>query len=157
MRVFKAGISDINKVNYMKYSILAMRSIQRLHIFRSTDILVRGIQSQLNLKPHFYSESAKVGALGCILGGSLAFYLFSLISSFFGVASDVPIREYEQTVIIGLFSSCLLTLLVCLYFFCAISALVYYGTKYKKGYISKEELINIAFKSLYPQRWQNGL
>ncbi|UFN68401.1 hypothetical protein LN249_08585 [Vibrio alginolyticus] len=120
-------------------------------------MLVRGIQSQLNLKPHFYSEAAKVGALGCILGGSLAFYLFSFISSFFGVEMDVPGREYEQTVIIGLFISCLVTLFVYLYVFCALSALVYYSTKYKKGYISKEELKNIAFKSLYPQRWQKGV
>jgi len=92
-----------------------------------------------------------------LLGGSLAFYLMFVLSSYFGIESDVPIRQYDQTVIIELFVSCIITLLVCLYVFCALTALLYYRTKYKKGYISRSELIDIAFKSLYPQRWQKGL
>lgn len=84
--------------------------------------------------PHFYSESAKVGGVGCLIGGGLAFYLFSFISTYFGVASDVPIREYDQTIVIALLSSCLLTLIMCLYVFCAVTAFIYYRTKFKKGY-----------------------
>ena len=119
-------------------------------------ILIKGIKSQLNLKPHFYSESARVGGVGCILGGGLAFSLFPFISSYFGIASDVPVRQYDQTVVLIMFACWFLTLVMFLYVFCSMSAFIYYGIKYKKGVISKEELINIAFKSLYPKRWQKN-
>lgn len=119
--------------------------------------MVRGIKSQLNLKPHFYAESARVGFVGCLLGGGFTIYFMFVISSCFGVESDVPIRQYELTVKVALFVSFLFILLVCLYVFCALTALLYYRAKYKKGYITKSELKDIAFKSLYPQRWQKEL
>ncbi|MEJ2762399.1 hypothetical protein VV869_00125 [Photobacterium sp. MCCC 1A19761] len=120
-------------------------------------MFIRGIQSQLNLKPHFYAESAKVGGVGCLLGSSLAYYLCSFIASYFGISADVPIRSYDGIVVLKMFSLCFLVLVLCLYVFCALSAFVYYGFKFKKGLINKQELINIVFKSLYPERWQNGL
>ncbi|EHR39381.1 hypothetical protein AGRI_01795 [Alishewanella agri BL06] len=118
--------------------------------------MIRAIKSQLNLKPHFYAESARVGGFGCILGGVLAFYLFQYISSFFGIATDIPIRQYDQTIVMFMFASCLLTLIFCLYIFCVLSAFIYYGIKCQKGLISKDEFINIAFKGIYPKRWQKG-
>ncbi|RZM80368.1 hypothetical protein C3B51_12475 [Pseudoalteromonas rubra] len=134
-----------------------MRAECRVVKIGGIGILIRGIRSQLNLKPHFYAESTKVGGVGCLLGGSLAFYLMFVINSYFGIESDVPMRQYEQSVIVVLFVSYFITLLVCLYVFCALTALLYYRNKYKKGYITKSELKDIAFKSLYPQRWQKGL
>lgn len=116
--------------------------------------MIRALKSQLNLKPHFYNESAKIGVFGCLLGGTATFFITWFLSFYFGIESDVPLHYYEKTVVISYFVCCIIVLILCLYVFCALSAFIYYGMKYTNSALSKEELINIAFKGLYPQRWQ---
>ncbi|MCF6435852.1 hypothetical protein [Pseudoalteromonas sp. MMG022] len=116
-------------------------------------MLIRALRSQFNLKPHFYAKSFKVGVIGCLLGIYPAYYLMLGFAAYLGVDNDVPLQHYEQTAIMAFFICCLSILTVCAYVFCVLTALLYYGTKYKKGYISKSELIDIAFKGLYPQHW----
>ncbi|MCW8108979.1 hypothetical protein OPS25_10785 [Alteromonas ponticola] len=119
-------------------------------------ILIRAINSQRKLKPYFYSRSAKVGGVGCLLGFVVAYPVFFAIAAFFGVDSNTPLRQYDTGTILLLFSLCIFTLALSLYFFCALSSFVYYGIKYKKKVISKNEFFNIVFKGLYPERWQRG-
>ena len=120
-------------------------------------MLIRAINSQRKLKPYFYSQSAKIGGFGCLIGFSVAYPLFFAIASSFGIQSDVPIRSYDGGTVLMMFTVCLLVLCFSLYAFCALFAFIFYGMKFKKGHIDKQELINIAFKGIYPKRWQRGL
>ncbi len=124
---------------------------------RDVVVLIRAINSQRKLKPYFYSQSAKIGGVGCLVGFSVAYPLFFVIASSFGVQSDVPIRSYDGGTVLMMFTVCLLVLCFFLYVFCALFAFIFYGIKFKKGHIDKQELINIAFKGIYPKRWQRGL
>ncbi|KOO56757.1 hypothetical protein WH43_18355 [Rheinheimera sp. KL1] len=116
--------------------------------------MIRAFKSQWNLMPHFYNESAWVGFFGCLTGGAATFYISWFLSFYFGIEADVPLHNYDQTVVISFFACCIIELILCLYVFCSLSCFVYYGLKYTNSDLSKEELINIAFKGLYPQRWQ---
>jgi len=118
--------------------------------------MIRALKSQLNLKPHLYNESAKVGCFGCLIGGIATFYISWFLSFYFGIEADVPLQSYDQTVVISFFACCIIVLILCLYAFCALSAFAYYGLKFKRGSISKDELVNISFKGIYPKRWQKG-
>ena len=128
-----------------------------LYILEGICILIRAIKSQLDLKPYFYSQSAKVGGVGCVLGFIFAYNLFFVIATYFGIESDVPLRSYDNVLVITVFALCFFTLLFSLYVFCVLSGAVYFGIKLKKGHLSKQEFINIVFKGVYPQRWQKGL
>jgi hypothetical protein len=123
----------------------------------STSILIRAIKSQLNLKPYFYSQTTKVGAVGCMLGFIFAYNLFFVIVTQFGIDPDALLRSYDNALVMIVFALCFLTLLFSLYIFCILSGAVYFGIKLKKGHLSKQEFINIVFKGVYPQRWQKGL
>ncbi|MBT0588187.1 hypothetical protein [Alteromonas oceanisediminis] len=120
-------------------------------------MLIRAINSQRKLKPYFYSQSAKVGGVGCLVGFSAAYPLFFVIASSFGIESDIQIRSYDGGTVFAVFTLCFLILCLSLYAFCALFALIFYGIKFKKGHIDKQELINIVFKGIYPKRWQRGL
>ena len=120
-------------------------------------MLIRTINSQRRLKPYFYSQSAKVGGVGCLFGFAVAYPLFFFIASSFGIESDIPIRSYDGDTVLAVFTLCFLILSLSLYTFCALFAFIYYGIKCKKGYIDREELINIVFKGIYPKRWQRRL
>jgi hypothetical protein len=128
-----------------------------LYILEGISILIRAIKSQLDLKPYFYSQSAKVGGVGCLLGFIFAYNLFFVIATHFGIESDVPLRSYDNVLVITVFALCVFSLLFSLYVFCVLSGAVYFGIKLKKGHLSKQEFINIVFKGVYPQRWQKGL
>ncbi len=116
--------------------------------------MIRAFKSQWNLTPHFYNESARVGFFGCLTGGTATFYISWFLSFYFGIEADVPLHSYEKIVVISFVACCIIALILCLYVFCSLSSFVYYGLKYTNSDLSKEELINIAFKGLYPQRWQ---
>ena len=120
-------------------------------------MLIQAINSQRRLKPYFYSQSAKVGGIGCLLGLSTAYPLFFIIASSFGIESDIPIRSYDVVTVSVMFTVCFLILCLSLYAFCALTAFIYYGIKCKKGHIDRQELNNIVFKGIYPKRWQRGL
>ncbi len=120
-------------------------------------MLIRAINSQRKLKPYFYSQSVKVGGVGCLFGIAAAYPLFFVVTSSFGIESDIPIRSYDGDTVLVLFTLCFLILCLSLYTFCALFACFYYGIKCKKGYIDRQELINIVFKGIYPKRWQRGL
>ena len=124
---------------------------------RKSVVLIRAINSQRRLKPYFYSQSAKVGGVGCLFGFAVAYPLFFFIASSFGIESDIPIRSYDADTVLAVFTLCFLILCLSLYTFCALFAFIYYGIKCKKGYIDREELVNIVFKGIYPKRWQRGL
>lgn len=128
-----------------------------LYILEDISILIRAIKSQLDLKPYFYSQSAKVGGVGCVLGFVVAYNLFFVIAAYFGIESDAPLRSYGHVLVITVFTLCFFTLLLSLYIFCVLSGAVYFGIKLKKGHLSKQEFINIVLKGVYPQRWQKGL
>jgi hypothetical protein len=119
-------------------------------------VLIRAINSQRKLKPYFYSQSAKVGGVGCLVGFLVAYPFFFVIASSFGIESDIPIRSYDGVTVLLMFTLCFLLLCVSLYSFCALFAFIFYGFKFKKGHINKQELVNIVFKGVYPQRWQRG-
>jgi hypothetical protein len=119
--------------------------------------LIRAIKSQLNLKPYFYSQSVKVGGVGCVLGCVAAYNLCFMIAGYFGIDSDVPLSSYDSVLVMTTFALCFITLLLSLYICCLLSAAVYFGIKLKKGHLSKQEFINIVFKGIYPQHWQKGL
>ncbi|AXR08421.1 hypothetical protein D0Y50_06675 [Salinimonas sediminis] len=118
---------------------------------------MRAIKSQRRLKPYFYSQSAKVGGVGCLFGFAVAYPLFFVIASSFGLESDIPIRSYDGYTVLVVFIFCFLILCLSLFTFCALFAFIYYGIKCKKGYIDREKLINIVFKGIYPKRWQRRL
>jgi ABC-type antimicrobial peptide transport system permease subunit len=120
-------------------------------------VLIRAINSQRRLKPYFYSQSAKVGGIGCLFGFLVAYPLFFIIASSFGIDSDIPIRSYDSGTVMVVFTICFLILCLSLYSFCALTAFIYYGIKCKKGHIDRQELNNIVFKGIYPKRWQRGL
>jgi hypothetical protein len=128
-----------------------------LYILEGFSILIRAIESQLNLKPYFYSQSAKVGGVGCLLGFIFAYNLFFVIATHFGIEPDGPLGSYDNILVITVFALCFFALLLSLYVFCVLSGAVYFGIKLKKGHLSKQEFINIVFKGVYPQRWQKGL
>jgi hypothetical protein len=128
-----------------------------LFILEGVSILIRAIKSQLNLKPYFYSQSAKVVGVGCVLGFIVAYKLWFVIAALFDIDSAVPIRSYDSVLVITVFALCLITLIFSLYIFCVLSGAVYFGIKLKKGHLSKQEFINIVFKGVYPQHWQKGL
>jgi hypothetical protein len=123
---------------------------------RVSVVLIRAINSQRKLKPYFYSQSAKVGGVGCLVGFLVAYPFFFVIASSFGIESDIPIRSYDGVTVLLMFTLCFLLLCVSLYSFCALFAFIFYGFKFKKGHINKQELVNIVFKGVYPQRWQRG-
>lgn len=118
--------------------------------------MIRAFKSQLNLKPHFYNESAKVGGVGCLIGGTATFYISWFLSFYFGIEFNAPLQNYDRIVVVSFFVCSIIVLILCLYVFCSISAFAYYGLKFKSGFISKDELLNIAFKGIYPTRWQKG-
>ncbi len=120
-------------------------------------MLIRAINSQKNLKPYFYSQSAKVGGVGCVAGFAVAYPLFFIIISRFGIEPDIPLRNYDGGTVLLVFGLCFLLLCLSLYAFCALSAFIFFGIKFKQGHLSKQELINIVFKGIYPTRWQRGL
>lgn len=116
--------------------------------------MIRAFKSQWNLLPHFYKESARVGYFGCLMGSAATLYIAWLLSFYFGIEADIPLHTYEKTVVISFFTCCVIVFILCLYVFCSLSSFVYYGLKYTKSDLSKEELIKITFKGLYPKRWQ---
>jgi hypothetical protein len=128
-----------------------------LYILEGVIILIRAIKSQLTLKPYFYSQAAKVGGVGCVLGFIVAYNLWFVIGALFDIDSTVPIRSYDSVLVMTVFALCLITLLFSLYIFCLLSGAVYFGIKLKKGHLSKQEFINIVFKGVYPKHWQKGL
>lgn len=97
-----------------------------------------------------------MGVAGCALALPTWYYLIHVLSPFLGIEDNLPIRQHDTTIQIMFFASLIITLALCLYVFGILSALIYFGVKYKKGHLSKKELFNIAFKFLYPERWQNG-
>ncbi len=76
--------------------------------------MIRAFKSQWNLMPHFYNESAWVGFFGCLTGGAVTFYISWFLSFYFGIEADVPLHNYEQTVVISFFACCIIVLILCL-------------------------------------------
>ena len=111
----------------------------------------------MNLKPHFYSESSKVGGAGCFLGFAVAYNLWFEIGAYLGIESDVPLRLYEKSLVYTAFGLGFFVLLISLLLFCMLSAGIYYRFKLRKGYLTRDEYINIVFKGVYPQKWKKGL
>jgi hypothetical protein len=91
------------------------------------------------------------------VGLIVAYNLFFVIGAYFGLDPNVPIRSYDDKMVFTVFALGLLTLSISLYLFSALSASIYYGFKFSKGHINKDEYINIVFKGLYPSRWQKLL
>ncbi len=120
-------------------------------------MFIRAIKSQLNLKPYFYAQSAKVGAAGCILGGVVSYNLWFMIAAWFGLDVNTPLRSYESSTIWTVFALCFLCLLLSLYIFCVLIGAMYYRTKLKNGHLNREEYKDIVFRGIYPKRWQKGL
>ena len=111
----------------------------------------------MNLKPYFYSQSAKVGGAGCLVGLIVAYNLFFVIVSYFGLDPNVPVRSYDDKTVFTVFALGIFTLSISLYLFVVLFASIYYGFKLRKGHINKDEYISIVFKGLYPNRWQKLL
>lgn len=136
---------------------LPNRLCKVLYILKELAILIRAINSQRKLKPYFYSQSVKVGSVGCILALAAIYPVFFLVASALGIEASTPLSNYKQSTVLIALGFCFVALLLSTYIFCALSAFVYYGFKFKQGSIDKKELLNIVFRGIYPKRWQRGL
>jgi hypothetical protein len=156
-KTYNKQLNFVQATNSLASTGLRQPISKALYILREFAILIRAINSQRKLKPYFYSQSAKVGAVGCILALAAIYPIFSLVASVLDIDVNVPLRSYEGSTVLIAFGLCLLALVLTAYIFCALSAFVYYGFKFKNGLIDKQELFNIVFKGIYPKRWQRGL
>jgi hypothetical protein len=91
-----------------------------------------------------------------LLGFIFAYNLFFAIATDFGIESDVPLRSYDNVLVMTVFALCFFTLLFSLYIFCLLTGAVYFGIKLKKGHLSKQEFINVVFKGIYPSVGKKG-
>lgn len=94
-----------------------------------------------------------MGGVGCVFGGVAWYYLFFYLIHLSGFDANTPVREYSGDIALALLFLAFLLLTVLLYVFCVIASLVFWGFTFKAGSISREELINLCFKGVYPDRW----
>jgi fructose-specific phosphotransferase system IIC component len=128
--------------------------IEKLYTLEEVFILIKGIKSQLNLKPYFYEKSAKAGTSGAIFGGFLAYLLVLNTVPLFGIDLGIPLNEYSDVLVYSVFAFGIAVLVTCLYLCCALSSALYFLPTLRNGGIKPEEYKDIVFKSLYPSRWQ---
>ena len=125
-----------------------------LYIQKAAIILIRAFKSQFNLKPDYYKESHRLSIAVSVLFLSLSFYLCTFIFKFFGIETDISLRQYDQVAVFKCLLGCLITIAFCLYIGWVFLSMLFYGNKYRKGLITKSELNDITFKGHFPMRWQ---
>ncbi|GHB76206.1 hypothetical protein GCM10008107_27090 [Psychrosphaera saromensis] len=84
----------------------------------------------------------------------IAYYLCSFVFVAFEIESDVPLRQYDQLIVITCLIICLVIVAICLYIGWVLSSKLFYGRKFKNGEITKAELTDITYKGHYPKKWQ---
>lgn len=111
-------------------------------------MFIRAIKSQRRLKIHFLVEAAKLGAVSYVVGFILAAILhFAVVRSFGFYTAETGFLDFALFMV---------TVLICLYFAGAVLAAIYYRRNLQRGYLSRDEYIDIVIKGIYPKRWQNS-
>jgi len=119
----------------------------------SFDIFIQAIRNQLNLKPSYYKEVSYVAGFGCFLGILIFFFGYAYALNYFGIETDVPVRQMDTLIIISVFGISIIGLTITSYFCASVTSFLYYTIKASNYSLNYNQVIDISFKCKYPMAW----